>query len=170
MSDSQSSPRPGRGQAALNVTMRAVLATPLLHRVVSNRILVIDVVGRKSGRRYRIPVGYVPTEDGLLIGTAGRWRRNLKPGQHVHVTVGRKQHDMTADVVTDDRECTPLYRAILAHNPVHGRYAGIRHEPDGTPNPEDLRAALDRGTAVVRLRPSDNAVRQAAGPNVQSAA
>jgi deazaflavin-dependent oxidoreductase (nitroreductase family) len=151
MSDTRSSSRPGRGQAVLNVIMRTVLATPLLHRAVSNRILVIDIVGRKSGRRYRIPVGYVRTDDGLLVGTAGRWRRNLKPGQPVHVTVGRQRQDMTADVVTDERECTRLYRAILARNPVHGRYAGIRHEPDGTPNPQDMRAALDRGVAVVRL-------------------
>jgi deazaflavin-dependent oxidoreductase (nitroreductase family) len=161
MADRQSSPRPGRGQAALNLVMRAVLATPLLHRAVSNRILLIDVVGRKSGRHYRIPVGYVPAAGELLIGTAGRWRRNLTPGQLVEVTVGRRRQAMTADVVTDERQCVPLYRAILAHNPVHGRYAGIRHEPDGTPNPEDLRAALGRGIAVVRLRPAASARRDA---------
>jgi deazaflavin-dependent oxidoreductase (nitroreductase family) len=149
--------------------MRAVLATPLLHRAVSNRVLVIDVVGRKSGRHYRIPVGYVSTDDGLLIGTAGRWRRNLTPGQLVTVTVSRKQQGMAADVVTDEQQCTPLYRAILAHNPVHGRYAGIRHSPDGTPNPEDLRVALERGIAVVRLRPAGNERRHAAEPNAQPA-
>jgi deazaflavin-dependent oxidoreductase (nitroreductase family) len=149
--------------------MRAVLATPLLHRAVSNRILVIDVVGRKSGRHYRIPVGYVPTPDGLLIGTAGRWRYNLTPGQLVAATVSRERQEMTADVVTDEQHCTQLYRAILAHNPVHGRYAGIRHTPDGTPNPEDLRAALDRGIAVVRLRPPGSERRHAADPNTQPA-
>ncbi len=144
--------RPGRGQTVLNGIMRAVLATPLLHRVVSNRILVIDVVGRKTGRRYRLPVGYVGTPDGLLIGTGGRWRRNLTPAQEVTVTVARRRRRMLADVVTDEGEITPLYRAILAHNPVHGRYARIRHEADGTPDPGDLRAALNRGVAVVRLR------------------
>jgi deazaflavin-dependent oxidoreductase (nitroreductase family) len=145
--------RPGRGQAALNLVMRAVLGVPGLHRTVSQRVLVIDVVGRSSGRRYRIPVGYVATDDGLLIGTAGRWRRNLRSGGVVRITVGRRTSEMTAEVITDEKRCALLYRAILAHNPVHGRYAGIHAEPDGSPNPRELRAALDRGVAVVRLRP-----------------
>jgi hypothetical protein len=140
-------------QGVLNGVTRAVLATPLLHRVVSNRILVIDVVGRRTGHRYRIPVGYVATPDGLLIGTAGRWRRNLRPGDRVRVVRARTAYEMVADVVTDEDRCVPLYREILAHNPVHGRYAGIRREPDGEPNRTDLRAALTRGVAVVRLLP-----------------
>ena len=68
-------------QSTLNLVMRAVPATPVLNRTVSNRVLLLDVVGRKSRRRYRIPVGYVATADGPLIGTAGRWRRNLRPGR-----------------------------------------------------------------------------------------
>jgi hypothetical protein len=140
-------------QGVLNGITRAVLATPLLHRVVSNRILVIDVVGRRTGRRYRIPVGYVATRDGLLIGTAGRWRRNLRAGDRVRVVRARTAYEMVSDVVTDEDRCVPLYREILAHNPVHGRYAGIRRDPDGEPNRTDLRAALARGVAVVKLLP-----------------
>jgi deazaflavin-dependent oxidoreductase (nitroreductase family) len=141
-----------RTQAALNAVMRVVLATPLLHRAVSGRVLVINVVGRRSGRRYRFPVGYVRGDGELLVGTGGRWRRNLRRGQRVEVTVARRRQTMTAEVVTDEPTATPLYRTILARNPVHGRYAGIRHEPDGTPDQGDLRAALARGVAVVRLR------------------
>lgn len=142
----------GRGQKALNTVMRAVLATPILHRVVSNRVLVIEVFGRKSGKRYRIPVGYTPSRHGLLIGTAGTWRRNLVPGTPVRVTVARHTQPMTADIITDEEHCAELYRDILAHNPVHGRYAGISTDSDGSPRPDELRAALDRGIAVVRLR------------------
>jgi hypothetical protein len=144
---------PGAGQAFLNVVMRAVLATPLLHRVVSNRVLVIDVVGRRTGRRYRIPVGYTAIDGDLLVGTAGRWRQNLEPGRPVEVVVGRRHLTTEAEVVTDEARCRGLYRAILAHNPVHGRYAGIRRSADGEPDLEDLRRALAEGIAVVRLRP-----------------
>jgi hypothetical protein len=146
----------GRGQRALNVVMRAVLSTPVLHRVVSNRVLVLDVIGRKSGRRYRIPVGYTPSRHGLLIGTAGTWRRNLVPGRVIRVTVARRVQSMLADVITDEELCTELYRDILAHNPVHGRYAGIATMADGSPRPGELRAALNRGIAVVRLRPASS--------------
>jgi deazaflavin-dependent oxidoreductase (nitroreductase family) len=146
--------QPGRGQAALNVLMRTILRTPVLHRLVSGRILVIDIVGRKTGRRYRLPVAYVAADNALLVGTSGRWRRNLEPGQAVRVTVGRRRRDMTAEVITDERRCGEFYRSILAHNPVHGRYAGIRHAADGTPDMQDLRQALSRGLAVVRLQPA----------------
>jgi hypothetical protein len=95
----------------------------------------------------------VATQDGLLIGTAGRWRRNLRPGDRVRVVIARTAYEMVSEVVSDEDRCVPLYRAILAHNPIHGRYAGIRREPDGDPNRADLRAALARGVAVVRLRP-----------------
>ena len=143
-----------RGQELLNLIMRAVLATPLLHRAVSNRVLVIQVVGRKSGRTYRIPIGYTPHGDALLVGTAGTWRRNLSPGTAVEVVLERRRTKMAADVVTDEQRCADFYRAILAHNPVHGRYAGIRTDPDGSPNRADLKAALARGIAVVRLMPA----------------
>jgi hypothetical protein len=55
-------------------------------------------------------------------------------------------------VITDEEQCAELYRDILAHNSVHGRYAKIGTTPDA-PRPEDLRAGLARGVAVVRLRP-----------------
>jgi deazaflavin-dependent oxidoreductase (nitroreductase family) len=137
-------------QDVLNGVIRAVLATPVLHRAISNRILVLEVVGRRTGRRYRVPVGYTPTRSGLLIGTAGRWRHNLRPGDRVRVVRARTAYDMVAEVITDEQECL-LYREILAHNPVHGRYAGIRVDADGQPDRADLHAALGRGIAVVRL-------------------
>jgi F420H(2)-dependent quinone reductase len=141
------------GQNMLNLVMRAVLATPVLHRAVSDRVLVLDVIGRKSGKRYRIPVGYAPDGADVLIGTAGRWRRNLVADRPIEYVRARRRGRAAAEVVTDEERCTELYRRILAHNPVHGRFAGIRSEPDGAPNPEDLRRALAAGTAVVRLQP-----------------
>jgi hypothetical protein len=143
----------GRGQAVLNVAMRLVLATPVLRRVVGGRVLVVEVVGRRTGRRYRIPVGYVRDGDRLLVGTAGTWRRNLVPGRPVPVTVAGRRVLAEHGQVTRLDDCLPLYRRILAHNPVHGRYAGVPHAADGTPDPDALRAALARGLAVVTLRP-----------------
>ena len=142
----------GRGQRMLNLLVRAILRSPL-HFVVSNRLLVITVIGRRTGARYVLPVGYVEHEGTLLIGTAGGWRRNLRGGETVAVLHRGRQRMARAEVVTDEATIVPLYRAILAHNPVHGRYAGIGTEPDGNPRLPELRAALRRGIAVVRLHP-----------------
>ena len=58
-----------------------------------------------------------------------------------------------ADLVTEEEQAAVLYRTILHENPVHGKFAGIGIDGDGGPNRADLRQALARGAAVVRLRP-----------------
>ncbi len=64
---------------------------------------------------------------------------------------------MAVEVITNEARCDALHRAILTYNPVHGRYAHIRQDPDGNLNREDLRAALRRGVALVRLQPAVDA-------------
>lgn len=139
-----------RSQRILNRIMRGILRSPL-HPMMSGRILVINVTGRKTGKLYRLPVGYVEHDGAILIGTAGKWRRNLPAHPQVTVLLHGKQRQATAEVITDQDRATELYRPILAKNPIHGKYAKIGIEPDGTPNPADLEAALKRGIAVVRL-------------------
>jgi deazaflavin-dependent oxidoreductase (nitroreductase family) len=144
-----------RGQRAINRTVRAVLATPVLHRLLSRRLLTIEIRGRTSRRLYRTPVGYVRTPDGLLIGTAGRWRRNIDAGDLVAVRLAGKRVVMRAEVVTDPTRCARYYAAIVPLQPLHARVAAIRLQSDGSVDEEDLRAALARGIAVVRLLPRD---------------
>jgi deazaflavin-dependent oxidoreductase (nitroreductase family) len=143
-------------ERGFNGVVRALLRSPL-HGVASGRLLLITVVGRRTGTVYTNPVGYVVDTDGaILIGSAARWWRNLRPGQPVRVRVGGRDHLASAEVIRDEASVMPLYRTILRRNPVHGRFAGIRSGADGTPEPDDLRRALARGTAVVRLLIDDH--------------
>lgn len=143
----------GRAQRAGNVLARAVLRAPLLHRLVSNRMLIITVTGRRTGKRYRVPVGYVGIGRRLLIGTGGNWVRNLRPDTPVEVSVRRQTMQMLPQVIDDMDTASELYGDIIRHNPMHGRYAKIRLDPDGRPNRGDLAAALKRGVRVVELQP-----------------
>lgn len=143
----------GRAQRAGNVLARAVLRTPLLHRLVSNRMLIIGVTGRRTGKRYRVPVGYVDIGGRLLIGTGGNWFRNLRPDTSVEVLVRRHTMQMLPQVIDDMDTAFELYGDIIRHNPMHGRYAKIRLDAEGRPNRGDLAAALKRGVRVVQLQP-----------------
>ncbi|OBI81762.1 hypothetical protein A9X00_08610 [Mycobacterium sp. 1245805.9] len=143
----------GRVQRAGNVLARAVLRAPLLHRLVSNRMLLITVTGRRTGKRYHVPVGYVAIDGRLLIGTGGNWFRNLRPDIPVEVLVRRQTMRMLPQVIGDMDTAFDLYGDIIRHNPVHGRYAKIRLGADGRPNRADLAAALKRGVRVVQLQP-----------------
>jgi deazaflavin-dependent oxidoreductase (nitroreductase family) len=143
----------GRAQRVGNVLARAVLQAPLLHRLVSNRMLIITLTGRRTGKRYRVPVGYVGVDGRLLIGTGGNWFRNLRPDTPVEVLVRRQTVRMLPQVIDDMDTAFDLYGDIIRHNPVHGRYAKIRLDADGRPNRGDLAAALKCGVRVVRLQP-----------------
>ena len=60
-------------------------------------------------------------------------------------------------MITDAGEIAEPYRVVIAGNPSHRKRSGVTLGPDGAVNPEQLRIALDRGTAVVRLRPRPSA-------------
>jgi deazaflavin-dependent oxidoreductase (nitroreductase family) len=140
-----------RAQRTGDAMVRAILRSPL-HFVLSGRLLILTVVGRKTGRTYANPVGYAEHDGALLIGTVAGWRRNLVPGVPVTVRLRGRDHKADAEVITDPTEAAGLYAAILRRNPVQGRFAGVGVETDGSPNAEDLRRALAADLAVVRLR------------------
>jgi deazaflavin-dependent oxidoreductase (nitroreductase family) len=144
--------RQSRAQRAGDATVRFLLRSPL-HRLLSGRLLIITVIGRKTGREYDLPVGYVEHGGALLVGTAARWRRNLRPGVPVRVRLRGRDVQADAEVITEEARAADLYAAILRRNPIHGRFVGIGVEPDGSANPSDLRRALAGGAAVVRLSP-----------------
>ena len=68
-----------------NPLVRILLGSPL-HGVLDGSFLVLHLVGRKTGRRYDIPVGYVDMEGRLAVVTVARWRVNLRGGADVEVT------------------------------------------------------------------------------------
>ena len=45
-------------QGLANRVVRGMLRTPLLSRAMGSRLVTLYIVGRKSGRRYTIPVAY----------------------------------------------------------------------------------------------------------------
>ena len=56
----------------VNPVVRVVLQSPL-HGAVDNALLLLHIVGRKTGHRYDIPVGYVDKINGRPL------RRMLRP-------------------------------------------------------------------------------------------
>jgi hypothetical protein len=66
--------------------VRGVLRSPA-HRLLSRRLLLITVTGRRSRRRFTIPVGYRETDAGVEIAVGWperkRWWRDLRGGAPV---------------------------------------------------------------------------------------
>src|ERR1700710_1794835 len=96
-------------QGVANRLVRGLLRTPLLCRVVGNRLITLYVVGRKSGRRYTVPVAY-PRHDGtLMIGTPFGWGRNLRTGQPVDIRLKGKRRPADVLVAADEAGVVQLY-------------------------------------------------------------
>jgi len=73
---------------------------------LSRRHLVLETVGRKSGKTRRTVVGYAPDGDSLwVVSEQGRYAgyvRNLEARPAVRVRVNGKWRDATAVIVDDD--------------------------------------------------------------------
>jgi deazaflavin-dependent oxidoreductase (nitroreductase family) len=139
-------------QKFFNVLVRGLLRSPL-HRVLSGRLAVVTVTGRKTGREYRIPVGYVEHDGEILVGAPGTWTRNLRGGASARVRVHGRELLVRGDVITDADQAAPLYKFVLARNPTHGRFVGVELDEQGEPERDQLRAAFERGVVLVRFRP-----------------
>ena len=76
---------------AINPLVRA-MARSRLHPMMDDAVLVLHVVGRRTGRRYDIPVGYLAVDGRLVVVTQHAWRANLRGGISVEVThAGRRE-------------------------------------------------------------------------------
>jgi deazaflavin-dependent oxidoreductase (nitroreductase family) len=140
-----------RFQGVANAVVRGLLSVPLLSRVVGKRLVTIYVVGRKSGKRYPVPVAYTRHEGSLLVGTPFGWGRNLRTGVPVEVRYqGRRR---VADVVaaTDEESVVRDYAVMARDNHQFASFNKIGFSPDGEPKPEDLHRAWSAGARSFRL-------------------
>jgi hypothetical protein len=75
----------------VNPLLRGLLASPI-HRLLSWRLTVITVTGRRSGREFTFPVEYRRAGDRVTIpvGWPARklWWRNLRDGGQVRLRLG----------------------------------------------------------------------------------
>lgn len=160
-SDSSAGGRPATGaraqtlalQGLVNRVMLALLRTPLLSRGVGSRLITVYVVGRKSGRRYSIPVAYTRQDGALLVGTPFGWGRNLRTGEPVEIRLKGKRRPADVEVFADQAGVIELYAAMARDNHNFAKFNKIGFDPAGNPNAEDLQLAWAAGARAFRLTP-----------------
>lgn len=138
-------------QGVANWLVRGLLRVPLVSRGIGRKLVTIYAVGRKSGKRYTVPVAYTRHDGVLLVGTPFRWARNLRTGEPVQVRyLGRRR---TADVRvhTDEEAVVADYAVIARDNHNFARFNRIGLDAHGDPDPADLRRAWQAGARVLRL-------------------
>jgi deazaflavin-dependent oxidoreductase (nitroreductase family) len=131
--------------------MKFILRSPL-HSPISNVIMLITFTGRKSGKTYTTPVGYMRTGDEVTLFTHATWWKNLVGGAPVTVRIKGKDLAGTAIPIADDEAVkTAGLMAMIQHNPRDAKYYGVTFGEDGQPNPDEV-ARGARDAVMVRVQ------------------
>jgi len=138
-------------QGIANSIVRGLLRVPLLSRGVGKRLITLYVVGRKSGKHYAVPVAYTRHEGTLLIGTPFGWGRNLRTGVPVEVRFKGRRRVADVVVVTDEDAVVNDYAVMARDNRNFATFNKIGIDPNGDPDPTDLRLAWAAGARSFRL-------------------
>jgi hypothetical protein len=89
-----------------NPVLKRLLGSPL-HGLVDERLALITVTGRRSGREYSFPVGYEQDGDRVTItvGWPDRklWWRNLVGGGRVRMRIRGEERSGHAEARGDER-------------------------------------------------------------------
>lgn len=128
-----------------NDFMAWVLRSPF-HGMVSNGMMLLTITGRKTGKKYTIPVGFYREGDYLWVITSRdrTWWKNLRGGAEVGLLLKRKPATACAEPDLDEKAVEARMWEYLRHVPQAAKPMGIRIE-DGKPNAEDIaRTAKDR--------------------------
>jgi deazaflavin-dependent oxidoreductase (nitroreductase family) len=142
-----------RMQGLVNRVVRTVLRTPVLSSLAGRRLAVLEVVGRRSGRRFEVPVAYTRLGDVLLIGTQFAWGRNLRSGEPVTVRLGGRRRVADVEVLTGEDDVVAAYAEMARDNHQFAGFNGIGFDDRGEPVAEDLRLAWAGGARAFRLTP-----------------
>jgi deazaflavin-dependent oxidoreductase (nitroreductase family) len=99
----------------INPLVRAVLGSPL-HRLLSHKLVLITLRGRRTGRLYTTPVGYAQAGDTLyvLVGDyqTKTWWRNLQGGAPVQLRLRGRTVAATGDLLRWESNAEALVGAL----------------------------------------------------------
>jgi F420H(2)-dependent quinone reductase len=133
----------------VNVPMRVVLGLPVA-TPLGGRLMLVTIIGRKTGKVYRQPLSYVRQGTTLLTPGGGKWKLNLRDDQPVPIRL--RGHDILArpELVKDLDEIERLLTVMAAANRSVNAFVGIPKGPDGRLDRTRLQTAVRYGFRIVR--------------------
>lgn len=141
---------------AVNPALGFLLRTPLMGGM-REEMMVVNVTGRKSGRRYSIPLSAHRIDNTLYALTSAPWKNNFRDGATAEVLHGGKTTAMRGELITDRavvadlaHRCAESYGAKKAQ-----RMMGMKFRDQRVPTLEEFTEAAGREhLAAVKLTPA----------------
>jgi hypothetical protein len=141
---------PDAAYKVINPLLGLLLRSPL-HSPISKRLLLLEFTGRKSGKRFRLPIAYVQDEAALLLSTQSRWKANLRGGARVKVWLSGTQRLGTAELITDANGTRESLERMIRAEPGFGQIIGVNVDPDGRISQADLDRVRAEGFVAIRI-------------------
>jgi hypothetical protein len=115
--------------------MTWLLKSPL-HGMISRSTMLINVIGRRSGRRITIPVNYQRRGNTLwVISHRERtWWKNLRGGAEVTLRLTGKDNKGRAKVIEEETAVAQSLFEYYALLPKLAKYVGIELDDNGSPS------------------------------------
>jgi hypothetical protein len=85
---------------AVNPMVGFLLRTPLAGPL-RKQMMVVNVIGRKSGRKYSIPLSAHQIDGTLYAMTSAPWKNNFRDGASAEVLHNGKTTTMRGELITD---------------------------------------------------------------------
>jgi hypothetical protein len=128
-----------------NPLMRLLLKSPL-GGPLRRQFMVLRFAGRKSGRRYEIPVTAYRLNGTLYAATDAPWRSNFRGGWDVEVIVDGRVSRMVGELIDDPAAVAPIYARIIDQLGVRAaqRMMGIKIHTAQPPGADALAEAARR--------------------------
>jgi len=137
----------------VNPLLKSLLRTPLM----GGAIMVVSFKGRKTGRRYSVPVSAHQIDGELYALVGAPWKRNFRNGTAADVLRKGKSTAMHGDLVEDPAAVADLYhRSAESYGAAKAqRMMGMKFRDQGVPTLDDFTEAVNREKlAAIRLTPA----------------
>lgn len=149
------SPPPAALLRVTNPVMKFLLRSPLAG-LMRGQFMVLAFTGRKTGRRYAVPVVAHRIGGELYVLTSARWRYNFTGGRDADVTLDGQVRPMRGQLLDAPGQVAPLYASAIDHFGVKRSRTmlSLRINAPATPSPQVLAEAARRlHLAAIRLAP-----------------
>jgi hypothetical protein len=110
-----------------NSLMKWALTTPGIQGLIGRGVALLSFEGRKTGRRYAIPVSYERQDDVVTIITKRqrKWWHNFESPIEVELRLAGSVFAGKAEIETDDAETADFMTEYLSRRPVDARAYGL---------------------------------------------
>jgi len=136
----------------VNELVKVMLRSPL-HGLLSKHRMLLTFTGRKSGKRYTIPLSYVQEGETIFCITGhSSWWRNLRGGVQVSVMLKGQAHDGMAQAIVDDPAVIMQgLQKLLQAIPGDAKYHAVKLDLKGQPDTEDMAQAAS-SSILIRIQ------------------